>query len=153
MPKRSAGLLLFRRQPRLEVLLAHPGGPLHAGKDVWTLPKGEYDDGEPALVAAYREFEEELGIPAPQGEPLPLGEIRQRSGKLVTAWALEGDLDTGTVVSNTFSLTWPPGGGVSRDFPEVARAQWFDLASARLQLLPAQVPLLDRLDALLGARR
>lgn len=148
--RRSAGLLLFRRgSGRLEVLLAHPGGPLHARRDrAWTVPKGEYEPPEPALDAAYREFAEELGCPAPAGEPLPLGEITQKSGKRVTAWALEGDLDVTTVVSNTFSMLWPPRTGTVQEFPEVDRAQWFDAGDVETHLMPAQLPLVERLVAL-----
>lgn len=144
MPKRSAGLLLYRRTSGLEVLLAHPGGPLHAHKDVWTVPKGEYADDEEPLAAAYREFAEELGHPAPEGDPLDLGEIIQKSGKRVRAWALEGELDPGTVVSNLFGMSWR---GQWQQFPEIDRAEWFDLVTARQKLMPAQAPFLDRLAA------
>lgn len=147
MPKRSAGLLLFRRTPALEVLLAHPGGPLHAHKDVWTVPKGEYGDDELPLVAAYREYAEEIGSAAPEGEPIPLGEVVQKSGKWVLAWALEGDLDATAVRSNLFGMTWQ---GRWQEFPEVDRAEWFDLAAARRKIMPAQEPFLDRLTAALG---
>ena len=142
MPKRSAGILLYRRTPLLEVLLAHPGGPLHARKDVWTLPKGEYDETEAPLEAALREYAEEIGHPAPSGEPLALGEITQKSGKRVVAFALEGDLDVATVASNTFSMVWA---GRRQEFPEIDRAQWFDLTAARTKIMPAQAPFLDRL--------
>jgi predicted NUDIX family NTP pyrophosphohydrolase len=147
VPKRSAGLLLFRRAPALEVLLAHPGGPLHAGSDVWTVPKGEYDDAEEPLSAAYREYGEEIGVAPPDGDPLPLGEVTQKSGKRVVAWALEGDLDTSQVRSNLFGMQWR---GRWQEFPEVDRAQWFDLESARRKIMPAQEPFLDRLRALVG---
>jgi predicted NUDIX family NTP pyrophosphohydrolase len=135
-----------------EVLLVHPGGPLWARKDAgaWSIPKGEYDVGEEPLSAARREFEEELGAPPPPGEPLALGEIRQRSGKRVQAWALAGDLDASTVTSNTFELEWPPRSGRMREFPEVDRAEWFPLALARERINPAQVELLDRLAAALA---
>lgn len=148
MPKRSAGLLLFRRVSGLEVLLAHPGGPLHAAKDVWTVPKGEYDETEPPLEAAYREWAEEIGHPPPPGTPLDLGEITQKGGKRVVAWALEGDLDVTTVVSNLFGMAWQ---GRWQEFPEVDRAAWFDLATARAKVLPAQEPFLDRLVAAVGS--
>ena len=143
MPKRSAGLLLYRRSPELQVLLALPGGPLHAGKDVWTVPKGEYDDSEEPLAAAYREWAEELGSVPPAGEPLPLGEVVQKSGKRVVAWALEGDLDADGIVSNTFTMVWR---GREQAFPEIARAQWMALDEARRRIMPAQAPLLDRLE-------
>jgi predicted NUDIX family NTP pyrophosphohydrolase len=142
--KRSAGILLFRRTPAVQVLLAHPGGPLHAHKDVWTVPKGEYDD-EPPLTAAYREFVEELGHPVPQGPALDLGEVVQKGGKRVVAWAVEGDLDPGTCVSNTFGMTWQ---GRWQEFPEIDRVEWFDLEAARTKINPAQVAFLDRLGAL-----
>jgi predicted NUDIX family NTP pyrophosphohydrolase len=143
---KSAGLLLYRRSPELEVLLAHPGGPLHARKDVWTVPKGEYGDDEEPLVAAYREYTEEIGHPPPPGDPLDLGEITQRSGKRVVAWALEGDVDVSTVASNLFGMSWQ---GRWQEFPEVDRAEWFDLPTARRKILPAQEPFLSRLAALL----
>jgi predicted NUDIX family NTP pyrophosphohydrolase len=149
----SAGILLYRqRDGAPEVLLVHPGGPLWARKDAgaWSNPKGEYDVGEEPLSAARREFEEELGAPPPPGEPLALGEIRQRSGKRVQAWALAGDLDASTVTSNTFELEWPPRSGRMREFPEVDRAEWFPLALARERINPAQVELLDRLAAALA---
>lgn len=142
MARRSAGLLLFRRTPDLEVLLAHPGGPLHARKDVWTVPKGEYDDSEEPLVAAYREFAEEVGHPVPEGPALDLGEIQQKGGKLVVAWAVEGDLDPATAVSNTFTMVWQ---GREQEFPEIDRVAWFDLPTARRKINERQVPFLDRL--------
>ena len=149
MPKQSAGLLLWRRAPELQVLLAHPGGPLYARKDegVWTLPKGEPEPGEDLLTAALREFEEELGIAPPSGTPQLLGEVRYKSGKVVTAWALEGDLDVTAVVPGLFEMAWA--GRVQR-FPEVDRAEWFDLPAGRDKLLPAQRPFLDRLEDLLA---
>ena len=147
MPKQSAGLLLWRRRPHLEVLLAHPGGPLYVRKDAgaWTLPKGEPDAGEELLAAAYREFEEELGVAPPDGDPLPLGNVRYKSGKVVTAWALEGDLDVTTMKPGLFEMTWR---GRVQTFPEVDRAEWFAPAEGRVRLMPAQVPFLDRLEAL-----
>lgn len=147
MPKRSAGLLLFRRTPALEVLLAHPGGPLHAHKDVWTVPKGEYGDDEQPLAAAYREYAEEIGQPPPEGSPLPLGEVTQKSGKRVVAWALEGDLDPDQVRSNVFRMRWQ---GRWQEFPEIDAARWFALDRARTKIMPAQEPFLDRLAALVG---
>jgi predicted NUDIX family NTP pyrophosphohydrolase len=147
--KRSAGILLYRRSGdgALEVLLVHPGGPFWAKKDLgaWSIPKGEYEDGEDALAAARREFAEELGSSASDGELVALGEVRQKSGKVVTAWALEGDIDADTVTSNTFTMEWPPRSGRTREFPEVDRAAWFGLDEARERILPAQAPLLDRL--------
>ena len=145
--RRSAGILLWRRgADGPEVLLGHPGGPLFARKDdgVWSIPKGEHDAGEEPLAAAYREYAEEIGVAPPDGEPVPLGETRLRSGKVVTAWALEGDLDPDTVVSNLFTMSWPPGSGRAQQFPELDRAAWFDLPTARRKIGPGQVPLLDR---------
>lgn len=147
MPKRSAGVLLWRRRTDLEVLLAHPGGPLHAHKDIWSIPKGEVDRGEDPLAAAYREFSEELGLPVPPGEPMPLGEVVQRSGKVVTAWAIEGDLDVTTIEPGHFRMMWH---GRLQSFPEMDRAEWFDLDGVRAKMMPAQQPLVERLIAALG---
>jgi predicted NUDIX family NTP pyrophosphohydrolase len=155
MPRRSAGILLYRdRGGAVEVLLVHPGGPLWARKDAgaWTIPKGEYEPGDDPLACARREFEEETGQPPPTTGLLELGEIRQRGGKVVTAWAAPGDLDPTTIRSNTFTIEWPPRSGVQRSFPEVDRAAWFDLATAREKLIPAQVDLLDRLLVALSTR-
>lgn len=150
MPAPSAGILLYRRGGRqLEVLLVHPGGPLWSRRDagVWSIPKGEYEDGEDPATAARREYAEEIGSPVPEGDPLDLGEIRQRSGKLVRAWAVPGDLDASAIRSNTFALEWPPRSGRMSQFPEVDRAQWFTLEEARKRINPAQIPLLERLAA------
>jgi predicted NUDIX family NTP pyrophosphohydrolase len=150
---RSAGLLLHRRSNgSLEVLLVHPGGPFWARRDLgaWSVPKGEYEPDEDALAAARREFSEELGASPPDGPVHDLGEVRQKSGKLVRAWALEGDLDVSNVTSNTFELEWPPRSGKTIEVPEVDRAEWFALPVAREKINPAQVPLLERL---LDARR
>jgi predicted NUDIX family NTP pyrophosphohydrolase len=145
---RSAGLLLWRRTSAgPEVLIAHMGGPLWAAKDdrAWSIPKGEYGPDEDALAAARREFAEELGSPAPDGEVVALGEVRQRSGKVVTAWALEGDLDVSTVVSNTFEMQWPPRSGRRQSFPEIDRAAWVDPGTAARLLVAGQVTFLDRM--------
>jgi predicted NUDIX family NTP pyrophosphohydrolase len=152
MSARSAGIVLHRgRGDELEVLLVHPGGPVWARRDagVWSIPKGEYADDEDPLTAARREFAEELGTPAPDGAALELGEIRQKSGKRVRAWALAGDLDAEQIQSNMFSMQWPPRSGRVQEFPEVDRAQWFGLDEAREKLNPAQVKLLDRLSDML----
>ncbi|MFZ1997698.1 MAG: NUDIX domain-containing protein [Solirubrobacteraceae bacterium] len=150
--RRSAGLLLFRSGEDLEVLLVHPGGPFWAQRDLgaWSIPKGECEDGEDPLATARREFGEELGTPAPQGEPLELGEVRQKAGKTVLAWAIAGDLDPEQITSNTFTMEWPPRSGRSQEFPEVDRAGWFGLAEARERINPAQVVLLDRLSEALS---
>ena len=148
---RSAGLLMFRlRKPGFEVLLAHPGGPYWSRKDdgAWTLPKGELAEGEEALAAALREFTEETGfVPAPPY--LPLGDVRLKSGKRVSAWAFEGDADPARLVCNRFEMEWPPRSGRLQSFPEIDRAAWFDPEAARRKLLPAQRPLIDRLEAAL----
>jgi predicted NUDIX family NTP pyrophosphohydrolase len=150
----SAGILLYRRDAgALNVLLVHPGGPFWARRDegVWSIPKGEYDGAsEDPLAAARREFAEELGSPPPDGEPLDLGEITQRAGKRVRAWALEGDLDASAIVSNTCEVQWPPRSGRMIEIPEVDRAEWLSLADARVKINPAQVALLDRLQAALA---
>jgi predicted NUDIX family NTP pyrophosphohydrolase len=149
---RSAGLLLYKRvDAGLRVLLVHPGGPYWARKDagVWSIPKGEYTDDEEPRAAALREFAEETGQPAPDGELLDLGSVRQRAGKEVTAWAVEGDLDVTALVSNTFELEWPPRSGRTRAFPEVDRAGWFDEPTAREKINAAQTTFLDRLAAAL----
>jgi predicted NUDIX family NTP pyrophosphohydrolase len=148
MAVRSAGILLFRRRPEgPEVLLVHPGGPFWARRDAgaWSIPKGEHADGEDPLECARREFEEETGSAPPPGALVPLGEVRMRSGKRVAGWAAEGDLDPEGVRSNTFEIEWPPRSGRTQEFPEVDRAEWFALDEARRRILPAQVPLLDRL--------
>ena len=147
--RRSAGILLHRgRGDGLEVLLVHPGGPLWTNRDAgaWSIPKGEYQDGEDPLAAARREFEEELGTAPPDGEAADLGEIRQRSGKRVHGWALVGDLDTTHIASNTCQFEWPPRSGRLIEIPEVDRAEWFALDAAREKINPGQVPLLDRLE-------
>ena len=133
------------------MLLVHPGGPFWARRDagVWSIPKGEYEPDEDPLAAARREFAEELGVPPAAGEPIDLGEIRQRAGKVVRAFALEGDFDPDTLVSNTCEIEWPPRSGRTLEIPEVDRAGWFELAHAREKLIPAQVEFLDRLGAAL----
>lgn len=146
--RRSAGLLLFRNAgDELEVLLVHPGGPFWVKRDAgaWSIPKGECEDGEDPRAAAWREFGEELGTPAPDGDVLDLGEVRQKAGKTVLAWAVAGDLDPEQITSNTFEMEWPPRSGRRQSFPEVDRAGWFGMAEARERINPAQVALLDRL--------
>ena len=150
--RKSAGLLLFRGAgEQLEVLLVHPGGPFWAKRDhgAWSIPKGECEEGEDPRVTAWREFAEELGSPAPEGDALDLGEVRQKAGKTVLAWAIAGDLDTEHITSNTFEMEWPPRSGRAQQFPEVDRAGWFGLAEARERINPAQTALLDRLVAAL----
>ena len=145
----SAGILLYRRRPDLEVLLAHPGGPLFARKDAghWTIPKGEVEPGEELLAVARREFEEETGHPPPDGATIELGSIVQKGGKVVYAWAIEGDLDPANAVSNSFELSWPPGTGLRQLFPEIDRVEWFNLNEARRRVKETQIPLIDRLEA------
>ena len=149
MAKRSAGILLYRvRDGAPEVLLVHPGGPFWAKRDAgaWSIPKGEHEPGEDPRACAMRELEEELGTnPAGDANLVELGDVRQRGGKTVTAWAVNGDFDPATLRSNTFSMEWPPRSGAMRDFPEVDRAEWFSLGEARERILPAQAPFLDRL--------
>ena len=148
----SAGLLLYRRpHGGLEVFLAHPGGPFWRGRDLgaWTIPKGLVTPGEGLLDAARREFEEETGI-TPREPFLPLGSIRQKAGKVIHAWAWEGDADPATIVSNTTSTEWPRGSGRSLTYPEVDRCAWFEPGSARAKLNPAQAELIDRLEAALA---
>ncbi len=129
------------------MLLVHPGGPFWARRDTgaWSIPKGEIESGEDPLAAARREFAEELGSPPPDGPAIPLGEVRQKSGKRVTAWALTGDLDPATAAGNRFSMEWPPRSGRMQEFPEVDRAQWFGVEAAREKLIAAQMAFLDRL--------
>ncbi len=149
----SAGILLWRaREDRLEVLLAHQGGPFWAKKDLghWTVPKGEAEPGEELVDVARREFAEETGAQVPDCPLIALGQIKQKSGKVVLAWAVEGDLDPATAVSNTFDLEWPPRSGVIQAFPEIDRVEWFDLDAARRKLKAAQVPFLDQLEAALA---
>ena len=149
MPTLSAGLLLYRRTDAgFEVLIAHMGGPFWTGKDerAWSIPKGEYVLGEDPLGAARREFEEELGQPAPDVDYRLLGEFRQRSGKVVTVFAAEADLDIGTVTSNTFPLEWPPRSGRIVEFPEIDDARWVPVEDARTKLVVGQVPALDALE-------
>jgi predicted NUDIX family NTP pyrophosphohydrolase len=150
MAKLSSGILLFRRrrrQQRLEVMLVHMGGPFWSHKDAgaWSLPKGEHEPGEDSLQAARREFAEELGLPAPAGTAIELGSVKQRGGKVIQAWALEADVDVSGLHSNTFELEWPPGSGEQRRFPEVDRAEWFELGAAREKLIGGQLPFLERL--------
>jgi predicted NUDIX family NTP pyrophosphohydrolase len=148
MPKLSAGVLLYRSEGGVvEVLIAHPGGPFWARKDdgAWSLPKGEYADGEDPWAVAQREFHEELGLPVPAGPHTELGAVKQPGGKVVTAFAVGADLDVTDTHSNTFELEWPRGSGRVREFPEVDRVGWFPVAQARAKLLKGQRPFLDRL--------
>nr|WP_203615191.1 NUDIX domain-containing protein [Streptomyces sp. SID13726] len=142
-------MLLFRHTPDgLEVLLGHMGGPFFAHRDAgaWGVPKGEYEPGsESAWDAARREFQEELGLAPPDGEAVPLGEVRQANGKVVTAWAIEADLDPATVVPGTFRMEWPPKSGRTQEFPELDRVEWFGLDRARAVIVTAQAAFLDRL--------
>ena len=152
--RHSAGLLVFRRAPDadIEVMIAHMGGPFWAKKDSggWSIPKGEYEPGEEPLVAARREFLEELGREAPSAEFIDLGEVRQPSGKRIRAWAVEADLDVSHITSNTFEMEWPRGSGRTERFPEIDGAGWFDLDTARSKLVKGQVPFIDLLIDRLG---
>jgi predicted NUDIX family NTP pyrophosphohydrolase len=151
MAARSAGILVFRRRDgQIEVLLAHPGGPFWARRDAgaWSIPKGEYAGEEPTEDAARREFTEETGWTV-GGTLLPLGEVRQKAGKGVIAYAVEGDFDTATLSSNDFEMEWPPKSGRRAVFPEIDRAGWFSLGEAREKMIEGQRPLLDRLADLL----
>ena len=150
---RSAGILLYRRvDGEPQVLIVHPGGPFWARKDlgVWSIPKGEYEEGEDPLACALREFEEETGTALPTSRLVDLGEVRQKSGKRVIAWAAQGDLDADAVRSNTFTMEWPPRSGRTAEFPEIDRAEWFGVDAAREKLNPAQAEFLDRLVERLG---
>ena len=152
MPQQSAGILMYRRRGNaVELLLVHAGGPFWKKKDdgAWTIPKGLYGEGEAALAAAKREFEEETGA-APAGEFTPLGEFRQSSAKTVSIWAVEGEFEVRKLKSNTFALEWPPRSGHSQEFPEIDRAAWFSPDEARRKILKGQLPVLDALMAALG---
>ena len=152
MAAKSAGILVYRRRADgLEVLLVHPGGPFWARRDAgtWSIPKGEYLAGEEPADAARREFAEETGWTL-AGSLVPLGDVRQASGKVITAFAAKGDFDPSTLRSNTFEVEWPPRSGRRATFPEVDRAGWFALEAARRKILPAQAPLLDALEERLG---
>ena len=153
MPKRSAGILLYRRRPSgLEVFLVHPGGPLWAKKDsaAWSIPKGEYTEEEDPLTAARREFTEETGLIV-DGDFARLEPVKQASGKVVHAWALEGDCDATEIVSNSFTMEWPPKSGRQAEFPEVDRAEWFSVEEAREKINKGQASLLDQLTVLVGS--
>ena len=147
----SAGILLFRRTAGLEVLLGHMGGPFWARKDAgaWTIPKGEPAPGEDPWATAVREFAEETGLPVPASEPLPLGDVTQGGGKVVTAWAVEGDLDASTIASNLVEIAWPPRSGRTMLVPELDRAGWFAPDEARRLVVTAQAAFVDRLEKLL----
>jgi predicted NUDIX family NTP pyrophosphohydrolase len=148
MPKLSAGLLLYRvADGSVEVLIGHPGGPFWAKKDdgAWSIPKGEYVEGEQPWEVARREFEEELGMPAPDGPRTALTPLKQPSGKVITAFAVRGDLDLTGTFSNTFTLEWPKGSGTVTEYPEIDRVAWFSVPEARSKLLKGQRPLLDQL--------
>lgn len=152
--RQSAGLLVFRRRgAATELLLAHPGGPFFARRDhgAWTIPKGEYEPDEQPEAAAAREFAEEIGLVPPEGPWIDLGEVRQASGKRVRAFAVEGDLELDAAMSNLFEMEWPVGSGQMRTFPEVDRAEWFEVSEARVRLNAAQSGFVDRLLAKIEA--
>lgn len=148
--KRSAGLLMYRRRDNIEILLVHPGGPFWAGKDegAWSLPKGLVNPGEDELLAAIREFEEETGFPA-EGEFLALSPLRQPSGKVILAWAFEGDCDAADMKSNLFTMEWPPRSGKMAEFPEADRAGWFDLESAKAKIIKGQRGFIEEFERLM----
>ena len=153
MPVRSAGILLYRRNPDgLRLLLIHPGGPFWRGRDsgAWMIPKGTVEPGDDPLAAALREYEEELGS-KPKGEPRPLCEVRQSGGKWVEAFALEGDFDPAGLRSNEFTIEYPPKSGSFRAFPEVDEARWFTVEEARAKILKSQAPIIDALESMLGS--
>jgi predicted NUDIX family NTP pyrophosphohydrolase len=152
MPRVSAGLVLYRRRgASLEVLLVHPGGPFWRNKDAgaWTIPKGEVEEGEDLLATAIREFAEETGVQLP-GPFAALGPVKQKGGKVVHAWASEGELDVAAIKSNTFEMEWPPKSGRRVEFPEIDRAEFFDLATGRVKINAAQITLLDELEAMVS---
>lgn len=154
MPKTSSGLLMFRRCPRgVEILLVHPGGPLFGHKDegYWSIPKGEIDPGEDLLVAAMREFEEETGL-KPSGPFVELKPVTTKSGKVIHAWAFEGDCDASVCRSNMFTMEWPPHSGRQGEFPEIDRAEFFSLVEARAKIGSGQVPFIDEVEKMLGGR-
>lgn len=152
MSKQSAGVLLYRlKKNHLEILLVHPGGPFWAKKDLgsWSIPKGEFQEGEDILLAAQREFQEETGLSI-SGQFKPLSSIKQKGGKVVHAWAIEGDIDQTKIKSNTFKLEWPPKSGKMKEFPEIDKAEWFAVAVAKEKINPGQAVFLDRLVQILG---
>jgi predicted NUDIX family NTP pyrophosphohydrolase len=154
MPRLSAGLLMYRiKDGAIQVLLAHPGGPYFVKKDdgAWSIPKGEPDTEEDLLITAQREFEEETGV-KPTGPFVSLKPVKQKGGKIVHAWACEGDCDPGTIHSNTFMMEWPPRSGQQQAFPEIDRAEWFDLATARQKIKSGQVGLIDELEMILSGK-
>lgn len=152
MAKRSAGLLMYRRGNGLELFLVHPGGPFFAKKDegAWTVPKGEIEEGDEPLPTARREFEEETGLPVPEEGFIELGEIQQKGGKRVLAWAFEGDCDPEEIRSNAFEMEWPPRSGRKQSFPEIDRARFFAPPEARRKINPAQAAFIDRLEEALA---
>jgi len=154
VPKQSSGILMYRRREgAIEVFLVHPGGPFWTKKDVgaWSIPKGEFTEGDDPFAAAKREFQEETSFAA-SGKFAPLTPVKQSGGKVVHAWAVEGDCDASTIKSNTFSLEWPPHSGRQESFPEVDRAEWFPIEVAKNKILPAQVGLIEQLEDILADR-
>ncbi|GAA1878704.1 NUDIX domain-containing protein [Asanoa iriomotensis] len=154
MAKQSAGILAFKVvDGSVRVLLVHPGGPFWARKDLgaWSIPKGEYEDPADPLESALRELAEETSLEVAAADCVPLGSVKQKGGKVVAAWAVAADFDPARLRSNTFEIEWPPRSGTRREFPEVDRAEWFDLATARQKLVPAQAEFVDRLVAHLSA--
>ncbi|MCG6936931.1 MAG: NUDIX domain-containing protein [Gammaproteobacteria bacterium] len=154
--KNSAGLLIYRNHDnRTEVLLVHPGGPLWAKKDAasWSIPKGEFEEGENPLEAAKREFSEETGHVVPEGELLPLEPVKQSSEKIVHAWYLKGDVDAAAIHSNMFEMEWPPKSGTLQEFPEVDKAAWYGLDEAKFKIHKGQIPIIEELEKVLGLKK
>ena len=156
MAKKSAGIMLYRKREGkgIEVLLVHPGGPFWKNKErgAWSIPKGLIEEGEDPLNAAIREFREETGLAMVLKDPVPLSPIRQKGGKIVYAWAFEGDVDPNAIKSNTFEMEWPPGSGKIKKFPEIDRADWFTLDMAREKIHSYQIPLIDELEGILQTK-
>lgn len=149
--KRSAGILAVRKLSQMEVFLVHPGGPFWKNKDAgaWSIPKGEIDPDEDPLATAVREFEEETGLKI-EGKFIPLTPVKQKAGKIIEAWMVEADFETGNIISNEFTMEWPPRSGLMKSFPEVDKASWFSLEEAMEKINPGQVPLLSEVELLFG---
>lgn len=149
MAKKSAGLLLYRiKDDLIDILLVHPGGPFWKKKDLgsWSIPKGEVEEGEEMMKAAFRETEEETGFNFEENQPLPLNPVKQKSGKIIYAFALKADVNIGNIKSNLFEMEWPPRSGKKQSFPEVDRADWFPIEEAKKKIVPGQIPIIEKLE-------